>query len=271
MFFIASKVLGFVATPSNFIALISLCGLILFLTRWRTLGSRLMAAGIVMLLLGGFSPIGDALLLVLSERFPAWQDDGRAPDGIIILGGAINPKISHARGAVELNAAAERLTVAAELARRYPAARIVFSAGTGNLFDNTSDARFAAALLESFGIARERIVVKDHSRNTADNAALTRDLIQPKPGERWLLVTSAYHMPRSVGVFRKAGFEVDPYPVDWRTRGWIDAVTPFETVGEGLRHTDIAVHEWIGLITYWLTGRSSELWPGPSKASSPRL
>ena len=86
-------------------------------------------------------------------------------------------------------------------------------------------------------------------------------MVQPKPGERWLLVTSAYHLPRAMGVFRKAGFPVEAYPVDWRTRGAVDALRPFETASDGLRRTDTAVREWVGLAAYWLTGRTSELFP----------
>ncbi len=89
------------------------------------------------------------------------------------------------------------------------------------------------------------------------------ELAAPKPGERWLLVTSGYHMPRAIGVFRRAGFEVEPFPVDWRTRGSVDALRPFMSVGDGLRRTDTAVREWVGLFVYWLTGRSSELFPAP--------
>lgn len=79
--------------------------------------------------------------------------------------------------------------------------------------------------------------------------------------------TSAYHMPRAVGVFRKAGFAVEPYPVDWRTRGAQDELRPFASVGDGLRRVDTAVREWVGLAVYWLTGRSSELFPGPLPAA----
>jgi uncharacterized SAM-binding protein YcdF (DUF218 family) len=70
-------------------------------------------------------------------------------------------------------------------------------------------------------------------------------------------------MPRAIGVFRRAGFPVEPYPVDWRTRGKEDALRPFATVADGLRRTDTAVHEWIGLFAYWVSGKSSELFPAP--------
>ena len=99
--------------------------------------------------------------------------------------------------------------------------------------------------------------------NTLENAILSKDLARPQPGERWLLVTSAYHMPRAIGIFRKAGFDVEPYPVDWRTSGSGDALRPFPTVGDGLRRTDTAVREWVGLLVYWLMGMSSSLFPAP--------
>ena len=264
MFFILSKILGFILTPSNFVALLLLVGLVLLATRWRAAAVRLMAGGIVLLLFMGFSPFGNVLLLSLSERFPAWHESGRAPDGIVVLGGAINPELSEARGTAEINASAERITAAAELARRFPHARIVLSGGNNRLINPVStEAAVSKRLLERLGVPADRIVEEDRSRTTAENAVFTRDLLRPKPGELWLLVTSAYHMPRSVGAFRAAGFNVVPYPVDWRTRGWRDAFTLFETLSGGLSRTDTAVHEWIGLIAYRLTGRSSELLPGP--------
>jgi uncharacterized SAM-binding protein YcdF (DUF218 family) len=151
-----------------------------------------------------------------------------------------------------------------ELARRFPEAKIVFSGGSGSLMrGDEPEAPIAGALLESFGTGRERIVLEGDSRSTAENAAFARKLVAPKPGERWLLVTSSFHMPRSVGVFRAVGFEVEAYPVDWRTRGWIDAATWTGKLSAGLARTDVAVHEWIGLVGYWLSGKSSALLPKP--------
>src|SRR5213078_952001 len=176
----------------------------------------------------------------------AWGAAHEAPDGIIVLGGAISPDVSAARDEVALNEAAERLTVAAELARRYPEARILLSGGSGALiYEESAEAPFAMRLLQGLGVARARILLEDRSRNTVENAIFSKALAQPKPGERWLLVTSGYHMPRSVGIFRKAGFPVEPYPVDWRTRGTADALRLFPTMGEGLRRSDIAMREWI--------------------------
>ena len=269
MFFILSKVVGFVVTPSNTIALICCAGVLLLATRWRAYAAKVMATGIVLLLVVGFSPLGEVLTLPLSERFPEWRDNGRTPAGIIVLGGAINPEVSAARGTPELHTAVDRMTAAADLARRYPSAKIVFTGGSGNLIDRSlPEAKFAVPVLEELGIPRDRLVVEDRSRTTFENATFTRSLVQPKPGELWLLVTSAGHMPRAIGSFRAAGFEVEAYPVDWRTRGWIDATSPFETLSWGLDRTDVAVHEWIGLVAYWITGRSSALFPGPKASAS---
>jgi uncharacterized SAM-binding protein YcdF (DUF218 family) len=117
--------------------------------------------------------------------------------------------------------------------------------------------------LEALGVAAERITAEEQSRNTIENAVFSRLLANPKPGERWLLVTSAYHMPRAMAAFGAAGFAVEAYPVDWRTRGPIDAFRPFSSLGDGLRRTDTAMHEWVGLLTYRLTGKTAALFPGP--------
>lgn len=264
MFFYASKVLGFFAIPSNFLILMGVVGVILLRTRFARAGWGLVVASLVLLAIFGLSPVGNALMVPLEQRFPPWDERRGAPHGIVVLGGAVSPDISHARDAVALNEAAERLTVVAAMGQRYPDARIVFSGGSNAImYGGRPEAEFALRLLESLGVARGRVVAEDKSRNTVENAQFTRALVNPKPGERWVLVTSAYHLPRAVGVFRAAGFPVEAHPVDWRTRGAIDTFRPFLTVGDGLRRTDTAVREWIGLVAYRLTGRSSDLFPGP--------
>jgi uncharacterized SAM-binding protein YcdF (DUF218 family) len=262
----ASKIFGFFAIPSNFIILLGLFGALLLRTRFSRWGWRLAIGSLVLLAVIGLSPVGNALIVPLEQRFPPWDHSRGAPHGMVVLGGALSPDVSHARNTVALNEAAERLTVVAELARRYPDARIIFSGGSGAvIFDERPEAEFALRLLESLGVAKGRVVAEDKSRNTVENARFSRELAQPKPGERWLLITSAYHLPRAVGIFRKAGFPVEAHPVDWRTRGTGDALRPFPTMGEGLRRTDTAMREWIGLAAYWVTGQTSELFPGPTR------
>jgi uncharacterized SAM-binding protein YcdF (DUF218 family) len=264
MFFVLSKTVGFFTIPSNFLLVIGLLGVVLLCTRFRRLASWLVVTSLVLIAVVGFSPLGNVLLLPLEQRFPPWDASHGPPDGIVVLGGAILPEISLARGAVALNESAERITSTAELARRYPNARIMFTGGTNSLmFDAPVEAPIAVKEFEALGIAHERITAEEQSRNTIENAVFSRLLADPKPGERWLLVTSAFHMPRAIAAFRAVGFPVEAYPVDWRTRGTIDAAQPFVSFTDGLARTDLAMHEWIGLLAYRLGGQTRELFPAP--------
>jgi uncharacterized SAM-binding protein YcdF (DUF218 family) len=266
MFFVVSKVFGFFTLPSNAIAVLCVLGALLLLLRRQRAGTLVLTFGILVLLVVGYSPIGNVLMLSLTERFPAWQSDGSDPDGIVVLGGAIDADSSAARHSLEMNTAGERVIAMLDLARRFPNARILYSGGPSSLFETSlPEAPTAGELLKRFGVAPERILLENDSRTTDENAVFSKRLAQPKPGERWLLVTSAVHMPRSIGTFRAAGFDVEAYPVDWRTRGWVDSSETFDTLSGGLSRADSAMHEWVGLLTYWLSGRSSALFPAPQK------
>jgi uncharacterized SAM-binding protein YcdF (DUF218 family) len=264
MFFVLSKILGFLAMPSNLLIALALTGVGLLLTPWRRLALTLLAGSVLMLAVLGLSPLSNVLLLTLSERFPAWQAGNIDPDGVIVLGGVIDPEVSAVRGQVELDSSAERVLALLTLARRFPTARILFAGGSGNLvMEPVAETRFAKALLAQFAMTGDRFLFEEESRTTYENARNSFELLKPKPGERYLLVTSSFHMPRSIGAFRRVGFEVEAFPVDWRTRGWRDAMLPFDRASAGLSRADVAIHEWTGLLVYWLTGRSSELFPGP--------
>jgi len=265
MFLVLSKTLGFFALPSNLLIACALAGALLLPTRLARWGRRVMVASLILLAIAGLSPLGNALMLPLEERFPPWDAGRGPPDGIVVLGGAISPDVSVAREDVALTDAAERITATVALARRYPAARIIHSGGSGALiYREGNEAEVALRLFESLGISANRILTEGESRNTVENAVFSRRLAMPRPGERWLLVTSSFHMPRSVGIFRQAGFPVEAYPVDWRTRGPADLVRPFSSLTDGLLRTDTAVREWAGLLIYWATGRSSALFPSPA-------
>ncbi len=264
MFFILSKTVAFLALPSNLFILLFLFGAVLMATRYQRAGKRIAFTGLVLLLLAGFMPIGNLLVHVLESRFPPWDPTRGPPDGIVVLGGAISPLLSREYGQSVVGGDAGRVIAIAKLTRDYPNARIVYSGGDASLLgDQLPEANFLYPLLDDFGIPRARVMLESRSRNTAENAAFTKELVAPKPGERWLLVTSAQHMPRAVGCFRRVGFQIEAYPVNWHTRKTVSLMPSFK-FGGGLSHLDSAIHEWIGLISYWLTGRTSELLPGPA-------
>jgi uncharacterized SAM-binding protein YcdF (DUF218 family) len=263
MFFLASKLLWFAAAPITLLMAGAIVG------AWlvpRSAGfSRALALGCAgALLLVSLAPVGALLIEPLEDRFPAPAADMPAPYGIIVLGGAIDDEASAARGQTIFDEGAARLTEAAILARRFPQARVVYTGGSAALWNaHSTEAPEARKLLVALGVEASRIAIEEKSRNTDENARFTAALAHPQPDQTWLLVTSAYHMPRAMGLFAKAGFSVRAYPVDYRSLGgardWRLNLDP----SRGLRLFDLAVHEWIGLIAYRVSGRIDDWFPGP--------
>lgn len=263
MFFILSKTVSVLLLPSNLIFLIGLSGLVLMATRFRRAGRVLAITGLVLLLVAGLFPFGTLLNHVLEQRFPPWDPSRGAPDGIVVLGGAISPELSQAYGETMVNGNAGRIVAIAKLARAYPKARIIYSGGDASLSgDQPDEARYLYPLLDYFGIARSRVSLESRARNTAENAVFSKEIAQPKPGERWLLVTSAQHMPRAIGCFRRAGFSIEAYPVAWHA-GLSVKFRPSLKIARNLSRLDSVANEWIGLLAYWSTGRTSALFPAP--------
>ncbi len=270
MFFVLAKVVWFLAQPSSLMVGSVMMGAALIRsTRWCRPARILLWGGLVALLVGGLSPLGDILIRPLEDRFARAvldsESGGRAPiAGIIVLGGAEDSRAPEAGQLASLNEAAERYTEAVALARRLPEARLVFTGGSGMLIKSgPQEADVAGRLFEALGIPRSRLTLESKSRNTYENAQFTARLLAPKAGERWLLVTSAWHMPRAMGSFRRAGFAVEPWPVDYRASRGASIMRLQSSVPEGLRRIDFVMKEYVGLLVYYATGRTSALWPGP--------
>ncbi len=249
--------------PATFMLVLMALGL--YTLRRRPAAARvLLGAAFAMLLVLSTCPVSNWLAGPLEERFPP---PSLPPDvyGIVVLGGGIDVESSVRSGRVALGASAERVTEAVILARRFPQARVLYSGGSGLVLDpDHREADFARPLFESMGLAPERVMYERDSRNTWENAVYSRRLANPQPGQVWVLLTSARHMPRSVGCFRKAGWEVLPYAVDYRGKSanWLhfDADTQLSRVTQAER-------EWIGLIAYRLLGRTDSWFPSPEQAA----
>lgn len=264
MFFVLSKTIGYLLLPTNLLIGIGLVGAILMFTRFASLGRKLVILAVVLLVICGLSPLGKILLYPLEQRFPKWDSSRGEPDGIIVLGGPLDADLSAAHGVPVIAGAADRIIGAATLANRYPKARLVYTGGSPNLISNDAkEADYATALLQGLGIPKSRLTMERQSRNTRENAEFSKEIVKPKPGERWLLVTSAYHMPRSIGLFRKAGFAVEAYPVDWKVGAREDLFKYYVVANDGLQLVDIGVREWLGLIAYRISGGTDALLPGP--------
>ena len=206
------------------------------------------------------------MLYPLEQRFPSWDAARGAPDGIIVLGGSIEADLSVAHGTPVVRGAPDRIIAAAALAMRYPNARVVFSGGSANLVSNDArEADFAARIFESLGVDKSRLIMERRSRNTQENAEFSKALVEPKDGERWLLVTSAFHMPRSVGLVSKSGIcgrALSRRLAGRRTRRSDDILKRRQS--KGWRGPTSRIREWMGLIAYRATGKIDELLPGPA-------
>ncbi len=261
--FIASKLFWLVAEPSNFFVLLLVLAALLLLTRWRRWGMRLVGfiavLGVALMML----PLGAWLVIPLENRFPVPSPMPTHVDGIIVLGGAVSTVLTQRRGQPTVNEHAERFLALADLARRYPDAKLVYSGGSASPFmPDYREADAARAVIAELGIDPARMIYERESRNTVENVRNSKALVNPKPGETWLLVTSGWHMPRSVGIFRREGWTVIPYPVDYLTDGQMVKIKdPDFAEGLGLLHRGLK--EWIGLIAYRLFDYSDSVFPGP--------
>ncbi|MGH8461970.1 MAG: YdcF family protein [Stenotrophobium sp.] len=258
--FIFSKIFWALLTPASLLLLLTVLAWLL-LRRRPWLARGLLALAVAFQIAACLTPLPDWVLQPLENRFP--QPAPTQPvDGIIVLGGALDIAVSHDRGRPELLWSGDRLTALVALARQYPDARLVFTGGSprpsGTGF---SEADYVPAFVQSLGLDPRRLILEKRSRNTWENAAYSKQLVQPRAGQRWLLVTSAAHMPRAVGCFRAVGWPVVAYPVDYLSA----LTTPDDSYDPEWRLLKLALglKEWVGLAAYHLMGRTPDLFPAP--------
>lgn len=253
LFFILSKLAWGLLKPETWILI---CALLTCLTVWRGRfrGARVWSAATLGLVLAiGALPIGGQLVMSLEKRHPANPPLTRV-DGIIVLGGGEwVPRF----GQPQVNEGGERYIETLALALRFPEARVVYSGGSGALKHALDapgvHARSARLFLERSGLDPDRLTFETSSRNTAENAALSLELVQPQPGETWVLVTSAFHMPRALRSFERAGWTgIVPWPADFRGRRGPPVDWDFS---RNLDLLSVGLREYIGLVAYGVTDR----------------
>jgi len=266
MFYYFSKIVWAIVNPVTLYGLlVATTCLASFLPRQRL--ARVLAG--VTLVVTAFSmtvPLGAYLNRVIEDRFPQPTAMPNSVDGIVVLGGPVDPEMTRNRGIYAVNGAFDRVIAFAELAERYPTAKLVYTGGSHTWTPGIGEAEVMAPLLERMGINPGRVAFEAKSRNTVQNAQLSKQLVDPKPGETWILVTSGYHMPRAIGTFRHAGWPENliAYPVDFRYRTNADiSMFSWDVVGR-LGQLSGAVHELLGLTVYYLTDRSDDWFPAPN-------
>lgn len=257
VFFIASKLIGALLRPDTWIVLALAVVVLAVVLNRRRLALWVGTITLNLLVALAILPLGDLLLQPIERSFPA-QPALDQVDGIIVLGGGEDARASAFWGQMQLNEGGERYTAALELAERFPEARLLFTGGSGALRDlagaETSEADMAGQFFRDQGVAPRRLLLEDQSRNTAENARLSLALAAPKPGETWLLVTSAFHTPRAMRSFETAGWTgLVPWPVDYRTSAFKDGMG--WNLTRNLLVLNTAIREQVGQIAYRLSGR----------------
>ncbi len=263
MFFTLSKFFWFIVEPSNVILLLISVGALMIFSPWWRAGRVLVSLAAISALGLAILPIGNISLVELENRFPVAVKLPPRVDGIIALGGVASQFVTRSRGQISLGGAVERLTEFASLSRRYPDAKLVFTGGSGYVFrQDIKEADVLGPFFKSLGMDVGRIIFENRSRNTFENAVNTFELVKPGADETWILITSAFHMPRAFGTFRKAGWNIIPYPVDFYFEGNEMFSLSFN-LGAGMSRFAAALHEWLGLAFYRLTGKSDVFFPAP--------
>ncbi|NOQ35857.1 MAG: YdcF family protein [Methylococcaceae bacterium] len=256
-FFWLSKLIWFAIAPDNLLVLLVCISLILLYFKAYKAALILQSFIAIVMLLIAFIPIGEWLLYPLESRFMTNPQLPEKVDGIVVLSGGENAKESALWNQVEMNKGAERDLAFLYLARRYPCAKLVFTGGSGKLIDQQyKEADVARRLFKEQGLDVSRVTFETKARNTYENGVFSYALIKPKATENWVLITTAWHMPRAMGVLKKLNWNMIAYPVDHRTqKGHLFRVDLNFSHNLGL--LTMAVKEWLGLTVYYVTGKTA--------------
>ncbi len=268
MVFELSKIFWGLAKPTTLLLMALVLGALLQWLRWargRRIGRWLLTLAVGWFLLISLFPLERLWLQTLEARFPELRSLPAQVDGVVVLGGALSYVSAAGEETPQINeSGGDRLAAFVAFARRFPDAKLVFAGGSGSVRKpELREADDAARILATLGVDPARLILERESRNTWENAVFAKALAKPQPGETWVVITSAFHMPRAIGCFRAAGWgDVVAYPVDYLTseREWLGFdVDPLYSLGA----LDIAAKEWIGLVVYWLMDRSPTVFPAP--------
>ncbi len=254
MFFYLAQTFWFLCAPSHLAVWLVLAAAVLLYRRNRVRAARRCAvASAAILIVFGFTPVSVWLMHPVENLYPRPALPAHI-DGILILGGGTDSETFASRGAPNAGYGFARLAAAAGLAQKHPEARVVFSGGVLPVSHWASEARAAKAILVELGVPPERITLEDTSRNTWENFSFAKAIVKPKNGERWVLVTSAFHMPRAMKIAAKVNWPMLPWPSDYMTAA--NSHYQFREFPENLKRSDLAIHEGIGVLVYRLTGKA---------------
>ncbi len=266
MFFVLSKIFWTLAQPLNALCLLGAVGLLVRPYRKRA-GQAMMTAALALILFFGGLPIGPLLVTWLERQYPPPASIPEPVHGVIVLGGAFESHLSSATGQIVANDQVDRMLCFVDLARKYPGAKLVFSGGAGDILNpDALESDDARKFLQLAKLDRP-VIYEEKSRNTYENVLYSKEIVKPEAGENWVMTTSAYHMPRSVGIFEKAGWHVVPYQCDPKTDGTYNLFHRMPNIVGNFHLLNLAFKELLGSFVYYVTGKTAFILP-PSRVPS---
>lgn len=254
IFFYLSKIIWLIISPDSLLLIFLTIGVFFLWRKKYVWGKGVLTSVLILLMLIGMLPIGEWLLYPLESKYPP-NPELKEVDGIILLGGAEDAERSYLWQQPVLGNATERYFALITLVKKFPNARVVFTGGSGRLaMQAYKEADVAKQLFIQQGLDVSKFIFEDNARNTWENATFSKKLGKPIDGEKWVLITTGWHMPRAVGVFQKQGWEVTPYPVVFASKP--NRLLRLEwNFSKHLNNLNIAAKQWIGLIAYKFTGK----------------
>ena len=259
MSFYLSKILWLILNPFNIFIFVILLSIFLYFVKLRRLGLIIFLINFVFIVLISFLPIGSYLIYNIEKEYHSYIKPPDQVDGILILGGATNPLLYNEYDQISLNGSSERLVESVFIIKKFDKAKVIFSGGSGILnrpdFDH---ARVAKSFYNKIGIEIDKIIFEDNSRNTYENIIYSKKIANPKINENWLLITSASHMKRALLIADKNNWKLIPYAVDFKNIKNFKLIPNLKLL-KNLNTFQQGSHEWLGLISYYLMGRTHKV------------
>jgi len=257
MFFYLSKIFWTFFNPINLLVILLLIGIFFQLIR-KKIYKRIYQINLILFFLIVFFPTGTFLLWKLENTYPKQEIINNDIDGVLILGAGIDEFMTHEYKQMILNDRIERITESAKIIKKFPNAKIIYSGGNGTFSKpELGSDEVANIFYKQLGVNTDRIIFENKSRNTYENFIFSKKFIDTDE-EKWLLITSAYHMKRAMSVAKKLNLNLIPYPVDFtlqkdfKWKFWYHKINFLYN----MNNFQLASHEYIGLIVYYLTKKS---------------
>ena len=259
MSFYLSKILWLILNPFNIFIFVTLLSIFLYFVKLRRLSLIIFLINFVFIALISFLPIGSYLIYNIEKEYHSYIKPPDQVDGILILGGATNPQLYNEYDQISLNSSSERLVESVFIIKKFDKAKVIFSGGSGILnrpdFDH---AQVAKSFYKKIGIEIDKIIFEDNSRNTYENITYSKKIANPKINENWLLITSASHMKRALLIAEKNNWKLIPYAVDFKNIKNFKLIPNLKLL-KNLNLFQQGLHEWLGLVSYYLMGRTNKI------------